>query len=298
MSAEDQGSAAPVEAGPTIITVVGQDGYVEPSQGEGKPAEVAAPVVEEKKEPVAGSEEQANKDNRDEKGRFKPGVQDRIDELTRARRAAERDAEYWKTRAQSVAPAKAADAPQQPQKADFESEDAYIEALADFKVEQKLSAKLAERDQQQQAAKANESRATSWQSKLEAARSEIQGFDEAMNSADTPVAAHVAELIMESDHGAKIAHYFATNPDELGKINDMPPAKAAMALGRLETKFEAKTDAPAPSSSKPATDIVSKAPPPAARNVGSGRSTETSLGDLPMDDYIARRKAQGAGWAR
>lgn len=287
MSAEGQETqaSAPVDTGPVIITVAGQEPV----------AEVVAdktPVAEVKV--AAGSEEQVDDEGHEEKTRTRPGVQSRIDELTRARRDAEREVEYWKTRAQgTAAPAKAADTNQPPARGNYETEEAYLDALTDHKVE----LKLAKRDQQQEQVKAQETKAGSWQSKLAAARTEIDGYDEVMNAADAPVAAHVAELIMEHDHGAKVAHHFAAHPEELAKINDMSPAKAAFEIGKLATKFEvAAADT---SSSKPAAEkAVSKAPPPAARTVGSGRATEAALGDLPMEDYIAKRKSQGASWAR
>lgn len=288
MSAEAQvaATAAPADAGPQIITVMGQDGHVDqPEVKADKPAE--APAAK-----VAGSEEQHDDENHDDKGRAKPGVQTRIDELTRARREAEREAEYWKTRAQgtAAAPAKAAEANQPPVRANYESEEAYIDALTDHKVDQKM----AQREQKQAQVQAQTSAAESWQQRLDKARTEIEGFDSVMENADAPVAGHVAELIMEHDHGPKVMHHLAQHPEQLDKINSMSPAKAAFEIGRLASQFDVSA-----SSSKPAAaEQVSKAPPPAARSVGSGRSTETALGDLPMEDYIAKRKSQGASWAR
>lgn len=288
MSANEQGTEAPIENGPSIITVPGQDGHVpEAAAVVEAPKVEAAPKIE-----AAGSEED---ENRNSKGGRKPDLQSRIDELTRARREAERDAEYWKVRAQgSAAPAQAADTNKPPTRDQYASDEAYVEALTDHKVDQKLADKLAARDTQQAQAKASETKANSWQSKLAAARTEIPDFDTVMNSNEAPVAAHVAELIMESDHGAKVAHHFASNPEALAKLNDMSAAKVAFEIGKLEAKFEAA------SSSKPAAVVkeVSKAPPPAARTVGSGRSTTVALGDLSTEDYIAERRAQGASWAR
>lgn len=302
MSAEGQAVQAAVQAAAPVVTVEEPKLFQVMGQAPAEPAEVepkvepaAAAAVEVKKEVVAGSEEVVeDRAQRDEKGRFKPGVQDRIDELTRARREAEREAEYWKIRAQGTAPAAkaeaAAEVKQPPARANFQSDEDYVDALADFKVDQKL----AQREQKQAEVQAQVSKADSWQSKLASARTEITDFDTVMNSATEPVAAHVAELIMEHDHGAKLAHHFAQNPAELEKINEMTPAKVAFELGRLATKFEKQSAA----SSEPAAAAVSKAPAPAGRTVGAGRSTTPALGDLSMEDYIKTRKAQGAGWAR
>lgn len=295
MSAEDQAAPAPADNGPQIVTVIGQDGYVAPDAVEIK--KEPAPAVEVKEETkAAGSEESDADKTREDKGRSKPGVQDRIDELTRSRREAEREAEYWRARAQGSAaqtPAKAAAATQPPTRDDYESDEQYIDALTDYKVDQKIN----DREQKQTQVQAQVSKASAWQAKLESARTEIENFDSVLNSNEAPVAAHVADLIMEHDQGAKVAHHLALHPEELEKINAMSPAKAAFEIGKLATKFEA---APTPaSSSKPAAaEQVSKAPPPASRNLGAGRTTETPLAELSMDEYVAKRKSQGASWAR
>lgn len=297
MSADEGSVAAPAAEGPVEITLVGHEA----------PAALAAPVVETpaeepKEAPKAAGSEEPTGETRDEKGRFKSGgVQDRIDELTRARREAEREAEYWRVRATGEAPGKqAAPAQEQPKqnaapvRENFQSDAEYIDALADHKVEQKLS----QREAAQQQAAEQQSKAQGWQSKLAEARAEIADFDTVMNNSDAQVAGHVAELVMEHDQGAKVAHFLAANPDALEKINGMTPAKAAFEIGKIAAKFEA-TAAKAAGSSEPAPEVrASKAPPPASRQVGSGTATAPKLEELSMDEYVARRKAQGASWAR
>jgi len=301
MSAEDN---QVVDNGPTIFTVEGQEGHVSTAPVVEEVKVVTEPVtdktevVEVKKDTTAGSEEQVEQDNRDEKGRFKPTAKERIDELTRARRDAERDAEYWKSVAEGkiVPPAKAAAVEVKPNEAptrdQFESEEDFLDALTDHKVE----VKLAEREQQAEQNKAQTTKVETWQSKLAAARADIADFDSVMDAAELPVKPHVAELVMEHDHGAKVIHHLAMNPEQLEKINAMTPAKAAFAIAEIATQFNT---AEATSPSKPAVvKKVSEAPPPAARNVGSGRSTTVPLGEQSMEDYIATRKTQGARWAR
>lgn len=290
-----------VDNGPTIITVIGQEGHV-PAVAEtvieSKGAETEVKVVEEVKKEATGLEEQVETENRDEKGRYKPDAKTRIAEITRARREAERDAEYWKARAlgtTATPPAQeaAAEVKQPPTRDAFESEEEFLDALTDHKVDIKLAA----RDQQARQVQEQTSIATTWQDKLGAARAEIPDFDAVLADAELPVERHVAGLIMEHDQGAKVMHHFATHPEELAKINEMTPSRAAFAIADIASQFKGSETA---SSSKPAVVAkkVSEAPPPAARNVGSGRSTTVPLGDMSMEDYVAARKAQGASWAR
>jgi hypothetical protein len=230
---------------------------------------------------------------RDEKGRYR-GVQHRIDELTRSRREAEREAEYWKARAggtsQAQNPAQPSAGSQPPDPTAFKTQEEYIEALTDYKVEEKLAKKDAEHTHVKQVT----DRAQLWQGKLEAARADTPDFDQVMNNADIAVANHVADLLLESDAGAKIAYHLAQNPDKLDKINGMTPAKVAIELGKLE----ASLSKPDVVSAEVKPDVkTSKAPPP-ARAIGQGRSTTPTLGEMPMEDYVKARKAQGASWAR
>lgn len=303
MSAEAQGSEV-VDAGPTIFTVEGQEGHVsttpvvEVQAGAKTDIQIEA-EADGKDVKAAGSEEQVDHEERDEKGRFKTSAKDRIDQLTRARRDAERDVEYWKGVATGKitppadTPAVAPKVIEAPTRDQFENDDAYIEALTDHK----LDLKLAERDQKERQTKELTTVAQSWQSKLASARADIPDFDSVMDNAEIKVEGHVAGLIMEHDQGAKVAHHFATNPEALDKINAMTPAKAAFAIAEIASQFKSSE---ATSSSKPAAAVkkVSEAPPPAARNVGSGRSTTVPLGEMSMEDYVAARKAQGASWAR
>lgn len=261
------------------------------------------PSTEPKPTPTDSNTESAEGEDgqsqRDAKGRFKGGVQDRIDELTRSRREAEREAAYWRARATgedtAQTPAQTAAKPKPPEPSAFKTQEEYIDALTDYKVDEKLSKK----DQETAHAKSIETRATSWQEKLTAARAEIPDFDTVMNSADIQVANHVAELLFESDAGAKIAHHLATNPELLDKLNGMPPAKVAIQLGKLESSFEKAAPNPAGSTeSVPRSESrTTKAPPP-PRHLGQGRSTTPTLEDMGMDDYVKTRKAQGASWAR
>jgi hypothetical protein len=89
-------------------------------------------------------------------GKARKSAQDRIDELTAARRQAERDAEYWREQAMRTAP-KAEPQPEpsqgdgKPDPEKFEGgvyDPAYIEALTDWKAEQTVARLLNQRDGQ------------------------------------------------------------------------------------------------------------------------------------------------------
>ena len=232
--------------------------------------------------------EEGQQNDRDEKGRFK-GVQPRIDELTRARREAEREASYWRGiaqqgQAQTSAPA----APIKPTPDKYADYGEYVEALTDWKAEQAV----AKRMEQDSTRKVLDTRTQTFAERQVAARAVMPDYDTVVGSSDTPIANHVGEAIMESDRGPELAYHFAKNPEVLQNLNGMSPTQAAREIGKLEATLPTKT-APAVPSKK-----LSATPAPANANVTQGRATTPALANASMDEYMAQRKSQGARWAR
>lgn len=241
---------------------------------------------------ATSEEEQAAQETRerDEKGRFK-GVQPRIDELTRARREAEREAAYWKQVASGQGNGSAEQAaPQKPTPEQFDDYGAYIEALTDWKADQAVSNRLQQRAQVQQ----QEARQTTWIERQAAARETMPDYEEVVGSSDTPLAAHVAETIIESEHGPALAYHFARNPDVLTRLNGMSPLQAAREVGRIEASLaSAASAAPTPPPAR-----TTNAPKPASTSASQGRSTQRDPSQMSHEEYRAYRKTQGAWWAR
>lgn len=244
----------------------------------------------------AGTEEveqtdEATQAERDEKGRFK-GVQPRIDELTRARREAEREAAYWRGvaqqgQAQTSAPA----APTKPVPASYDDYGDYVEALTDWKTEQAV-AKAMEQDSTRKVA---EVRTHTFAERQVAARAVLPDYDAVVGASQTPVSNHVGDALMDSERGPELAYHFAKNPDVLQNLNGMTPMQAAREIGKLEATLGTKTVPTAPAASAVK---LSTAPNPASTASVQGRATPPTLGNASMDEYMAQRKAQGARWAR
>lgn len=273
----EQPSATQVEATPKIE-----------SQTVTFDSQTGAEVVQwqEQTQVDAQTEEGAQAD-RDEKGRFK-GVQPRIDELTRARREAEREASYWKQVAtQGQAQSSAEAAPQKPTPDKFDDYGDYIEALTDWKTEQVLNKRM----EQDSSRKVVETRNQTFAERQNAARTVMADYDAVVGGSDTPISNHVGEVIMESEQGPELAYHFAKNPETLIRLNGMSPTQAAREIGRLEASFT--KSAPVTQTPK-----VSNTPAPAGTLSTQGRSTAPALATASMDQYMAQRKAQGARWAK
>lgn len=190
-----------------------------------------------------------------------------------ARRAAEaRSAAYEKELAElraKVAPKEEPKGPpRQPSRAEFDTEEAYSAAWykwQDDVVAHKVQETLAKERReiaQKDAAKALDA-------KIDAARGAKDDFDDVVQSFTKPFPSHVEGYIQESDMLGELLYHLGSNPDELARIESLSPAKALVALARIESKL--------PSFATP----VAKAPP-------SRPAKAASTGDEPENSTPVR----------
>ena len=278
-----------------------QDDTQQPSQPQGD-TQHTTEQVQQVEETSTGTEEQGaaaaegeqaqgnegQQQERDEKGRFK-NVQARIDELTRARREAEREAAYWRQVHEGTQSSAKQAAPQRPVPENFEKYDDYIDALTDWKAEQAVSKRL----EQDATRKVVETRAQTFTERQAQFRQQVSDYDDVVGGSDTPLATHVAEVLQESELGPQLAYHFAKNPSVLLNLNSMTPVAAAREIGKLEVTLAKPVAAPPPPTKK-----ISNTPAPAGTLGSQGRATTPSLANASMEEYMAQRKAQGARWAR
>lgn len=257
----------------------------------------------------AGEEEEAEQpgddaaaDEGEDQGESPPKpkktAQERIDELTAARRQAEREAKEareeaarWRTEAEQRAATSQTPTPQggdggdgKPNPEDFQDgvyDPAYVEALTDWKADQAVSRRLNERDQvrtQQTALTAFNARA---------AEAFPDGEPEGLKAlkAMPQLSQTVALTILDMDDGPKVADHLGANRAELHRIETLAPHLQVLELAKISTALAAK---PAP--------VVNKIPgapePPDNRVRGAGGQFRT-----PPDtsDFAAFEKMAGAG---
>lgn len=219
------------------------------------------------------------------KSEKRPGVQSRIDELTRARYEAEREAKFWREQAaKSQTPS--TDAPK-PTRADFADDDAYFEALADYKAEQKVR----QFSQQTQAERAQEAQARQTASQFDLYQERVQQADlpdyaEVVGQSDVPAAPHVLESILDSDVGPQLAYHLAKHPDVAERLNAMTPVQAAREIGRLE----AAVASPAAAQPTPPAKRTTTAPAPINPvRGGNGQFTKPTEAMSDAEWYAANR---------
>lgn len=261
--------------------------------------EVQEPETQEPEvqEPETPEPEQVEEGHDPEPQKGKKSAQQRINEITKAKYDAERDAAYWRgiaegrtPQAQPVPEQVASEPAAKPNLADFTDYETYVEALTDWKTSQKIAEVVhhqrAATAQERQQAEAMEL-ARGWAGKQEAVRKEIPDYDEVMGGADTVVAPYVTDAILTSDRGPEVAYHLAKNPALAEKLNRLSPLAAAREIGRIEAALE---------KSSPGTTRT--APPAPAK---TSRSSATIPGDpakMSHEAYRAMRAKQGARWAR
>ena len=226
----------------------------------------------------------------EEKPQEKPkrSARERINELTKRAHEAEREAQRWREAAER----KTADPSEKPNPDKFGSYDEYVEALADWKADQRVAESFKRRDaERSQAAEARaaEAKAQAWAERQSEFREATPDYDAVVGKSAVQIAPHVVDTLLDSDSGPELAYHLAKHPETVKRINSLSPLAAAREIGRIE----ATLSNPAATQFKPA----SKAPAP----ITPARSSAPAAVDLAsanMDQYIAARRKQGATFRR
>jgi hypothetical protein len=126
----------------------------------------------------------------------------------------------------------------------FESPEAYAEALAYQKAEELIA--------KREAAKQQSAVLESYQEREEAARDKYDDFEQVAYNPKLPITNVMAETIQSSDIGPELAYYLGSNPKDAERISRMSPLAQAKEIGKIEAKLAAEppvkrtTSAPAP----------------------------------------------------
>jgi len=164
----------------------------------------------------------------------------------------------------------------------FESPEAYAEALAYQKAEELIA--------KREAAKQQSAVLESYQEREEVARDKYDDFQQVAYNPNLPITNVMAETIQSSDIGPELAYYLGSNPKEADRISRMTPLSQAKEIGRIEAKLAADppvkrtTSAPAPIS--PVTARASGAP---AHDTTDPRSIKTMTASQWIEAERARQ---------
>jgi hypothetical protein len=278
--------------------------------------EAEAEAGDDEAEAEDPDDDEVEDDADDEKPRKKKkkSVQQRINEVTRERRTAEREAarlqkELEEARQRLLTyqdpadtsgeqPAKE-DAPAAPNPEDFEYgeiDSRYISALAHHEATL-VVAKMRKEEEQKRQVEADAVKQQEQRQKTETLyRLGLQKYDdfedvvvEGARNEEWPLTATVGELMINSDCGADIAYYLATNKQEAVKLAQQSDVMQAKMFGRLEERFSSKPDAP----KKPKASKAPKPPSATAKGTGGKQKVKPNTSDFGAFYQYAIKELNG-----
>lgn len=267
---------------------------------EGEAAAIEPVTDEVADETKADEAEDAQDDEtareRDENGRFrkiKP-AQPRFDELTRKVGEAQREAEFWKARANAREQSEQAQADAEPQESDFPDDYAgYLRAITRHDARQIARETVQESRAQAEAQSRAEAEAGAWEKGVTAAKAKHADYAEVMASADSvQLATHLKDLLLSSDSGPMLAYEIATDPAIAERLNRLPPMLAAKEFARLEDRITKPIDVtPAPNQAARKT-----AAPRPATPIPAQRITTPDLDSMSVEEMAGWMKDKKPQW--
>lgn len=268
-------------AGTTAAPANGQEAAPGTQQGQTDPADGTAP----------------NEQDRDEGGRFKSKIQKRIDELTHARHAAEREAARWRAIAEGTQKGNPA-----PQAHEFATDEDYEAALQQHRIDEaarKVAANQASQAAEQYQQEAAGAVDATYNERAQEAARRIPDFVDVVGKADIQITHDMLAALKASAHGPDIVYALAKDPAEAKRIAGLPAAQMFMALGAMEARAAAAAPAASAATSAPAAAAApaartTSAPPPARPAGAASAPPNTDPANMSMDEYKAWRKGQGS----
>lgn len=140
-----------------------------------------------------------------------------------------------------------------PKRESFETQEAYEDAVADWKYAQR---RAEEKAQEERVAAERRQVQILEQAKARITRALeiVPDYQEVLEAAELPVPAHIAGYMQESELFAELGYHFAKHPDELRRLQELSQARALVEIGKIESKlqpFAPSTGAKASNGDKP-----------------------------------------------
>ncbi len=269
----------------------------------------AAGRVEEPAEKPAASEAAAEGNEQEQQNKGKGGFQKRIDRLTRRNYEQDQRIErllesqeqlIGRLAGKSAAAEVKAPVDQKPSPDQFKTYEEYVEALAEFKADQKIEAKLAShRETEEKNTEDEQLKKTFalYNQRVSEAQSRYDDFDEVVGRRDIQIPQAVQMAVIELDNGPDVAYYLGQHPEICQELCQKRPMAAVAMLGRLAATLEVEAEDENQNESEPGEKpapkpAVSSTPAP-IRPLRKPAPASTGLNDdLSVDEWLRRRNAQ------
>lgn len=209
-----------------------------------------------------------------------------------------------KTDAKKDAKVESATDKPKPKKADYKTDEEYLDALTDWKTD----LKFAEKERQNAAAaeeKARKQELDGYYAALDTFKATTTDFDEVLEEleeADVSIPQAI-QVVLVQEQRPELTYHLAKNLDlckKLVELNKTSPAKAVLEFGRFVAKLDAesseskgaekKKDKSAPASKKPKAAPSTKVPIKPVKE-GAAKATVTPLDETDFQEFKRRRAA-------
>jgi hypothetical protein len=231
------------------------------------------PEVEAKNDTDPAAEKAESDDAKEDKPKPKSRAQERIEQLSREKRNAQRalaKANQEIGRLRATPP---------PQEEDYTDTAEYTRAqIRRAAKESAVESQFENVNQDFEALK--QKRQEVWREVVAEARTVMPDFDNVFDNT-VPVTELMGDLIAESDVAKELAYYLGKNRSVAHRIAEMTPIEAARELGRLEGRV-----------SPPKAKSISSAPKPVSTVTGKAHAQGKTMEDMSYDEYRAARMAQ------
>lgn len=161
----------------------------------------------------------------------------------------------------------------------FESPEAYAEALAEKRAQELVQ----QRDNAKQQAEIVEA----YHDREEEVRARYDDFDQVAYNPKLPITDVMAETIRASDIGPELAYHLGSNPKEAERISRLSPFLQAKEIGRIEAKLADEPPVKKTSSAPaPITPVTARATTSGVTDTTDPRSAKT----MNVSDWIAAER--------
>ena len=164
----------------------------------------------------------------------------------------------------------------------FETPEAYVEALAERRVQELIG--------QRDAAKRHAEIMDAYHDKEEEVRGKFDDFDQVAYNPNLPITSVMAETIRASENGPELAYHLGSNPKEADRISRLSPFLQAKEIGKIEAKLAENPPVKKTSSAPaPITPVKARATNSGVIDTTDPRSTQ----NMSTSDWIeADRRRQ------
>ena len=203
------------------------------------------------------------------------GVEKKLAKLTKKRRDAEREAEYWREQAMAnkapVTPEKPAEN-LPPQAESFDNYDDYLRATARFEAKQELAQEQARSKEAEQANAHN----AKVQGAIRKGNEKYDDFDEVSRA--IPLSKYALVAATETEAPEEVVYFLGKNPGEAERIASLPPFQQVREIYRIENRL-----------SSPPPKRTTKAPAPIEPVTSTGKTELQYSPDMSDKEYAEWR---------